>query len=131
MAYQLARHPEAFTRDGRRSKQKRPRVNADGHLKWVRTLPCLVTGQHGVEAAHIRFADPRYRKPAVGMAEKPDDKWVVPLSPAEHRRQHSMNEQAYWAEVGIDPVFVAMLLWNNTGDDEEGESIIRQFGGRK
>lgn len=127
MASQVARHPEAFSLDGRRSKQKRPRVHADDHLKWLRTLPCVVTGARGVEAAHIRFADARYRKPAVGMAEKPDDRWALPLSPGEHRRQHSMNEQAYWQSVGIDPVFVAMLLWNNTGDDEEGEAIIRQF----
>lgn len=127
MASQVARHPEAFSLDGRRSKQKRPRVHAADHLKWLRTLPCLVTAIRGVEAAHIRFADTRYRKPAVGMAEKPDDRWAVPLSPAEHRRQHSMNEQAYWQSVGIDPVLVAMLLWNSTGDDEEGEAIIRQF----
>lgn len=127
MAWQVARLDTAFSLDGRRSKQKRPRVHAADHLKWIRTLPCLVTGAYGVEAAHIRFADHRYRKPAVGAAEKPDDKWVVPLSPAEHRRQHSMNEQAYWAEVGIGPCLVAMMLWNNTGDDEEGEAIIRQF----
>jgi len=127
MAFQVARPATAFSLDGRRSKQKRPRVDDQAHLKWIKTLPCIVTGAYGVDPAHIRFADNRYRKPAVGGGEKPDDRWTVPLCRSEHDRQHSMNEQAYWASVGIDPVMVAMLLHAASGDDEEGEAIIRQF----
>jgi len=127
MAYQIARPETAFSHDGRRTRQKRPRLHAKAHLQWIRTLPCIVTGQYGVEAAHIRYADHRYLKPAVGMAEKPDDRWVVPLAPNEHRRQHGMNEKVYWNQIGIDPVLTAMLLWNNTGDDEQAEAIIRQI----
>lgn len=125
MAYQIARHPEAFTLDSR-TRQKQPRRKDDGHLRWLRGLPCLVTGAYGVEAAHVRYADPAYFKRGVGGAEKPDDKWAVPLSPDEHRRQHSMNEQDYWRSVGIDPLAVALQLWAHSGNDETGEKIIAQ-----
>lgn len=125
MAFQIARHPEAFSLDSR-TRQKQPRKHASAHLAFIRDLPCLVTGSRPVEAAHIRYADPRYFKRAVGGSEKPDDKWTVPLSPAEHHKQHAMNEQAYWAETGIDPVFVAALLWAHSGNEEIAEQIIAQ-----
>jgi hypothetical protein len=125
MAFQIARHPEAFSLDSR-TKQKQPRKHANAHLAFIRDLPCLVTGKRPVEAAHIRFADSRYGKRAVGGGEKPGDNWTVPLCPEEHRKQHSMNEQEYWQQAGIDPVFVAALLWAHSGNDEIAEQIIKQ-----
>lgn len=125
MAYQIARHPEAFSLDSR-TRQKQPRKHASAHLAFIRDLPCLITGARPVEAAHIRFADARYFKRGVGMAEKPDDKWTVPLSPEQHRRQHAMDEKQFWDEAGIDPVFVAAMLWAHTGNDEIAEQIISQ-----
>lgn len=125
MAFQIARHPEAFSLDSR-TRQKQPRKHSADHLRWIRTLPCLVTGARPVEAAHIRYADPRNFKRAVGGAEKPDDKWAVPLSPAQHRKQHAMNEEQFWAEAGIDPVAVALLLWAHSGNDETAEKILSQ-----
>ncbi len=125
MALQIIRHPEAFSLDSR-TRQKQPRKHASAHLAFIRDLPCLVTGTRPAEAAHIRYADPRYFKRAVGGAEKPDDKWCVPLSPAEHCRQHSMNERDYWRSVGIDPLAVALQLWAHSGNDETGEKIIAQ-----
>lgn len=129
MAFQLSRHPEAFSRDSR-TRQKQPRKHAAAHLAFIRDLPCLVTGTRPVEAAHVRYADPQRFKRAVGGAEKPDDKWAVPLSPAEHRKQHTMDEQEYWAATGIDPIAVALLLWAHSGNDETAEKIIEQAQGR-
>lgn len=125
MAFQIQRHPEAFTLDSR-TRQKQPRKKSDDHLRFIRGLPCLVTGQRPVEAAHVRYADPAYFKRAVGGSERPDDKWAIPLSPAEHRKQHGMNEQDYWRQVGIDPLAVALQLWAHSGNDETGEKIIEQ-----
>lgn len=106
--------------------QKRAREKADGHLRFIRRLPCLVTGRRDVEAAHVRFGDiARYFKYETGAGEKPHDKWAVPLSVAEHRRQHSMNERDYWTLVDIDPLHIATLLWFHTGDEEACEHIIR------
>lgn len=105
-------------------RAKHPREKADKHLAFIRTLPCVVTGREGVEAAHVRFGSIPHGKRPTGMSEKPDDKWVLPLSPEEHRAQHGMNEQRYWQAKGIDPLVVAALLWAASGDEEAGRNIV-------
>ena len=104
---------------------RHPREKAAAHLAWLRTLPSLVPGLGPVEAAHIRYADLRYFKPITGMAEKPDDKFAVPLAAGAHRAQHSTGERAWWETQGIDPVLIAILLWCHTGNDDAGVHIIR------
>ena len=37
------------------------------------------------------------------MAEKPSDKWAVPLCNRHHREQHGMNEMDFWKCNGINP----------------------------
>jgi hypothetical protein len=123
MAMQIRKHPQAFSLTAPKV-QKRPRQHDEAHLKFIRTLPCVVTGLRDVDAAHIRYGDISYHKPTTGMGEKPHDKWTVPLSPEEHRRQHSMNERDYWTLVGINPLDLAIKLWMYTGDEEACESII-------
>ncbi len=109
------------------SKRKRPRQEEGQHLKWIRTLPCLVTGRHdGIEAAHIRYDDVTFGKREVGLGEKPDDRWTIPLQKDQHRDQHSGNEKQWWGDIGIDPIPVAMALWGVTGDTEAAEVILRE-----
>lgn len=123
-AFRYARHPEAFSLDPT-DRKKRPRNKDAGYLNWLHSLPCLVTGTKPVEAAHIRYGDARYGKRPTGMQEKADDRWAVPLSPAEHRRQHSMNERDYWQSVGIDPLQVALALYGCDRDNTMAEIILR------
>ena len=104
---------------------RRPRRHAPQHLAWLRTLPSLVPGDGPIEAAHIRFTEARYPKRQVGMGEKPDDVYAVPLAAGAHRKQHSMNEQAFWKEQGINPIAVALCLWAHSGEDESGLKIVR------
>jgi hypothetical protein len=125
MAARFPRHAEAFTGSSAKG-QKRPRVKLEDHLQFIRTLPCLVTGRRPVEAAHIRYADMRLGKRGTGMGEKPDDQWVVPLSPEAHRDQHQHDEMAWWRSKGIDPVVVALALWKASGDEEVACEIIRR-----
>lgn len=126
MSFRIVRPGTAFANDTRTGKVKKPRVKAAEHLKWIRTLPCLVTGQRPVDAAHIRYADPDYGKGYTGKGEKPADKWVVPLCRYEHDMQHRMSEYDYWRIKGINPVQVASALWANSGDDEAGLLIIKR-----
>ncbi len=121
MALRIVRPDTAFALS---TGRKRPRVHSATHLEWLRTLPCAVTGGAPVEAAHIRYGDMTYGKRETGKSEKPDDKWCLPLSPVEHRKQHAMNEREYWRSVGIDPLLVALKLWANTGDDRAAEVIL-------
>lgn len=107
-------------------KQKRPRRENEAHLKWVRTLPCLLTGKRPVEAAHIRYPDPRYGKMETGMGQKSHDHWTVPLSPEKHREQHTQNEREFWLKHGVDPVAVAAALWSSSGDDAVAEIILQE-----
>ncbi|MDQ0996924.1 hypothetical protein QFZ34_002106 [Phyllobacterium ifriqiyense] len=123
--FRVAREHTAFQMTAPKVSKK-PRQKEESHLKFIRTLPCVVTGIRNVEAAHIRYGDISYGKYETGMAEKPHDKWVLPLSPEEHRKQHDMNEREYWTLVGINPLDLAMRLWFNTGDEEACEQIILQ-----
>lgn len=109
----------------RSRRTRQPRFTDESHLAYIRRLPCLVTGRRGaVDAAHIRFADPRFGKRATGMGERPDDKWTIPLCRAQHEAQHAGDERHYWATVGIDPIQVAAALALNSGDDEAAEMIL-------
>lgn len=106
-------------------RQRQPRVTDPDHLAFVRGLPCLVCPNDiETEAAHIRFADARAHKRQVGKGEKPSDEWAVPLCSKHHREQHRMNEARFWAEAGIDPVFVALALTRVSGDAQAGCEIV-------
>lgn len=87
----------------------------------------MITGRRGgVEAAHVSMADPSVGKTSRGKGQKADDMFVVPLSGALHRKQHSMSEREFWDGYGIDPVKVALALYAVSGNDEEGERIIME-----
>lgn len=71
------------------------------------------------EACHVRFASAAYGK-ASGLGKKPESKWCLPLCASDHRlardAQHNRNEQAFWAELGINPLAVATELYSKRGD---------------
>lgn len=122
-AYRIARPDTAFSLSPAKGK-RRPRVHADDYLRWIRTLPCVLTGTRGVEAAHIRTAAPEHGKRSVGAGEKPDDRWALPLAPGKHREQHTMNEMDFWLRHAIDPFRLALALWGAQFDDEAAEEIL-------
>lgn len=124
VAYKLPRPATAFSLSPGRGKRK-PREKDDKHLAWLRTLPCIITGQRPVEACHVRYADPRFGKFHAGAGEKPHDKWAVPMLAALHREQHDGNERLFWAKYGIDPVQVASALYAESGNDEAAYVILR------
>ena len=106
-----------------------PRVQAPKHLAFIRVLPCAVCGICPAgTAAHIRMARPGLGKRETGMAEKPDDKWAVPLCHDHHLAgpdaQHRSSEHEWWKKVGIDAHALAMQLWTCSGSIVEGNAII-------
>lgn len=108
-----------------------PRKEA-GYLAFIRTLPCVVTGQHGVEAAHLSYASPKNGHYGRGKSQKAPDRWALPLCPDQHRKQHAMSEQAFWDERSMrSPHILALViygLWNEHGADAEpfATAIIMQ-----
>lgn len=110
-------------------RQRQPRVKDEKHLSFIRQLPCVSCLEPNMtEAAHVRYGDSRYGKRATGMSEKPDDRWTVPLCGHCHRTgsnaQHTANERFWWSEQGIDPLSVAMALYDVSGDVEAGTNIV-------
>jgi hypothetical protein len=122
MGFRLVRPDTAFPLS---TEKKRKRQEAPDYLKQIRMLPCLVCGGRPVEAAHIRTGSLVYAKRETGTAEKPDDRWTLPLCAEHHREQHQGNEIAFWASHGIDPFSTACALWGAKGDDEAMFLIIR------
>jgi len=91
-------------------RQRQPRVKDNKHLNHIRSLPCCICGGIDTEAAHIRTGALAYDKPHTGMAEKPSDKWALPLCNRHHREQHGMNEMDFWKRHGINPFMLALTL---------------------
>jgi len=90
------------------------------YLALVRECPCLDCGlDPSGEAAHVRFASAAFGKSS-GLQKKPDDRWALPLCGPCHRTashaQHSRNEEAYWAELGLNPLLVCERLHAQSGD---------------
>jgi len=91
-------------------RQREPRIKDNKHLDYIRSLPCCVCGGIDTEAAHIRTGSLAHGKNPTGMAEKPSDKWALPLCNRHHREQHAMNELEFWKSYGIDPFITAIRL---------------------
>jgi hypothetical protein len=91
-------------------RQRQPRERNEKHLKFIRSLPCCICGGIDVEAAHIRVGSINHDKASTGMAEKPSDRWTVPLCNRHHREQHTMAELDFWNHYGINPFTLAITL---------------------
>jgi hypothetical protein len=101
------------------------RKKSNGHLAYLRSLPCAVCGRAGSQAAHVRYSDPRAGKPITGIGVRPNDAFAVPLCPACHADQHKHGERSWWGQKNIDPIFIALALWQASGDREASEQILR------
>jgi len=109
-------------------RQRHHRKRDRNHLAFVAQLPCLITGTTGVHVAHVRYGDPKYGKRSTGMSEKPDDRWTVPLAPDVHLYdQHKAGERAWWVKQGLDPLEIAIALYDVSGDVEKGQEIVIRY----
>ncbi|WP_068318988.1 hypothetical protein [Polycladidibacter hongkongensis] len=108
-------------------------VKDRSYLSWLHTLPCVVSGREGdgVQAAHLRAGNLAYAKPQSGGQQKPDDYWCLPLFHTEHTKQHSMNEEAYWQRVGIDPWDLCCRLRMAFPNEEKARAIILHVRARR
>lgn len=109
-------------------RQRRPRVEDAGHLKFVRQLSCVICGDNTtVEAAHVSMADARADKRYVGGNEKADDCWTLPLCGQHHREQHHVGERRFWEFGTLDPVFICMAIKRVAPDVEAAERILKAW----
>ena len=86
------------------------------YLANVRQCACLHCGQDPAgEAAHLRAQSGAHGKRS-GMAQKPPDKWALPLCREHHELQHKIGERQFWFDLGIDPFLTCERLWAQRGD---------------
>ncbi|MGY4458058.1 ERF family protein [Bradyrhizobium sp. LB13.1] len=82
------------------------RKRSKAHLLFVREQPCLVCQQTPSDAHHLKFAQPST------LGRKVSDEFTVPLCRAHHQDLHRYgNERAWWANLQITPLQVALDLW--------------------
>lgn len=95
----------------------RPREGmSQGHLAFIRSLPCCVcAAEPAGEAHHLLCVEGR------GMGRKAADRWTVPLCHQHHMDLHAAGgEETWFAARGIDARALASRLWTVTGDSTQG-----------
>jgi len=92
-----------------RSLERTVRLRDKEHRKFVSKQPCLVCGRTPSDPHHLRFIQPR------ALGRRVSDEFVVPLCRVHHRELHRQgDEAAWWGKHSIDPIPVALKLWQHT-----------------
>jgi len=108
-----------------RALGKPVRFRDNDHRKFVLRQPCLVCGRVPSDPHHLTFTQPR----AIGR--RVSDEFTVPVCRVHHRELHrSGDEAAWWEKLNIDPLPMALRLWQQTRADGELASSADGVTGR-
>lgn len=108
---------------------RRQRAKDKRHLKVIARLPSVISGQTPCDACHIRYVDKRFDKRPTGLGEKPDDRWVLPLTRNQHITQHRGNERDFWKSKNIDATAFAKGLydvWDLVDNAYDAEMVMKR-----
>jgi ERF superfamily len=104
-----------------RALGKTVRLRDKGHRRFVLRQPCLVCGRVPSDPHHLTFTQPR------GLGYRVSDEFTVPVCRIHHRELHrSGDEAAWWQKLNIDPLPVALRLWQHTRHN--GDELARSGG---
>jgi hypothetical protein len=96
------------------------RLRDKEHRRFVLRQPCLVCGRVPSDPHHLTFTQPR------AMGRRVSDEFTVPVCRVHHRELHRAgNEAAWWERLNIDPLPVALKLWQQTRSDNELTPMMR------
>jgi ERF superfamily len=85
------------------------RLRDKEHRKFVLRQACLVCGRVPSDPHHLTFTQPR------ALGRRVSDEFIVPVCRVHHRELHrSGDEVAWWRRLNIDPLPVALRLWQQT-----------------
>src|SRR6516162_9490250 len=88
---------------------KTVRLRDKEHRKFVSRQACLVCGRTPSDPHHLTFMQPR------ALGHRVSDEFTVPVCRVHHRELHRQgDEAAWWSKVHIDPLPVALRLWQHT-----------------
>jgi hypothetical protein len=100
--------------DAIRALGKTVRLRDKDHRRFVLRQACLVCGRVPSDPHHLTFTQPR------SMGRRVSDEFIVPICRTHHRELHrSGDEAAWWQKLNIDPLPVALRLWQHTRADGE------------
>jgi len=83
------------------------RVECEPYRRWVADHASCVSGIIGERVVPHH---PKAMLPEGGVATKPADWWVVPITHEEHVELEDMDEAAFWEKYNTDPIKVAAEL---------------------
>src|SRR5436309_11382025 len=110
----LATDTRQKTSAAARALGKTVRLRDKQHRKFVTRQPCLVCGRVPSDSHHLTFAQPR------ALGNRVSDEFTVPVCRIHHRELHrSGDEAAWWQKLNIDPLPVALRLWQHTRLDKD------------
>lgn len=88
-------------------RQREPRQREPKYLAWLRTKGCCCGCRSAPpsDAAHLRAGSILADKRPTGLAEKPHDRWALPLRHDHHMAQHAFGDELLWFAMHgiIDP----------------------------
>ena len=87
---------------------------SEKYLRYIRSLPSVVSGQPGTEAHHIK-------KPGLGGGMKPTDLFTIPLTRFEHTKFHTVGWKTWEEEHGDQWEHVARTLEKAVQAINDGE----------
>ena len=98
--------------DAIRALGKTVRLRDKDHRQFVLRQACLVCGRVPSDPHHLTFTQPR------ALGRRVSDEFIVPVCRVHHRELHrSGNEAAWWRKLNIDPIPIALRLWEQTRTD--------------
>jgi len=116
----FAEVPEEIRPGRRRVVGKTIRLRDKEHCIFVSRQPCVVCGRTPADPHHLRFAQPR------ALGRKVSDEYTVPVCRTHHRELHSYGDEAsWWAGANVDPLPIALALWQRTRPDRGLEPMAR------
>jgi hypothetical protein len=97
-----------------RALGKTVRLRNKDHRKFILRQACLVCGRVPSDPHHLTFTQPR------AFGRRASDEFIVPVCRVHHRELHrSGDEAAWWRRFNIDPLPIALRLWQQTRSDSE------------
>jgi len=92
-----------------RALGKTVRLRDKEHRKFVSRQPCLLCGRMPSDPHHLTFTQPR------ALGHRVSDEFTVPVCRIHHRELHRQGDEvAWWGKFSIDPLPVALRLWQHT-----------------
>jgi hypothetical protein len=108
--------------DAIRSLGKTVRLRNKDHRRFVLRQACLVCGRVPSDPHHLTFIQPR------ALGRRVSDEFIVPVCRVHHRELHrSGDEAAWWRGLNIDPLPIALRLWQQRRSGEELTSTAQRI----